>query len=137
MAAAEERLAQLKQAEALVLQDPSHYQAILPAVVALTTQTDYPLRRWIATFLTNTFASKVLDGQVKEDLASIVVDGLRRLAEEDVHSGVLKSCILCSSLVYPLLFRRVYRPLIPSLLGIGTEILLDAKIQRKLYYGGN
>ena len=107
---AEEQLAQLKQAEALVLQDPSHYPEILPAVLALASQPNCPLRRWISTFLANTFASKSLDGQAKEDLAVIVVDGLRRLIEEEVDSGVLKSCILCSSLIYPLLFRRVYPP---------------------------
>jgi hypothetical protein len=103
-----DRLLQLKQAEALVLQDPSHYPAILPAVLALSTQPDTPLRRWIANFLTNTFASRVLDTQAKEDLAaSGVVDSLRTLIE-DGDFGILKSCVLCSSLIYPLLFRRLY-----------------------------
>ena len=107
---AADRLAQLKQAEILVLKDPSHYPTILPAVVALTNLPDRPLRRWIANFLTNTFASRALDGQVKETLAPGVVDALRTLIE-DVDPAVLKSCILCSSLIYPLLFRRMYIPL--------------------------
>jgi len=105
---ASDTLVQLKQAEALVLQDPSHYPAILPAVLSLAAQPDVPLRRWIATFLTNTFASKSLDGQVKEDLAAVgVVDALRLLIE-DGNAAVLKSCVLCSSLIYSLLFRRMY-----------------------------
>ena len=108
--AAAERLVQLKQAEALVLQDPTHYPAILPAVLALAIQPDTPLRRWIANFLTNTFASKSLDGQVKEDLAAGgVVDSLRTLIE-DGDGAVIKSCVLCSSLIYPILFRRMYGP---------------------------
>jgi symplekin len=106
---AADRLAQLKQAEILVLKDPSHYPTILPAVLALTNLPDRPLRRWIANFLTNTFASRVLDGQVKETLAAGVVDGLRTLIK-DADPVVLKSCILCSSLIYPLLFRRLYFP---------------------------
>ena len=78
-----DQLVQLKQAEALVLQDPSHYPAILPAVLALSNQPDRPLRRWIATFLTNTFASRVVDAQVKENLAaSGVVDSLLVLIED-------------------------------------------------------
>lgn len=106
---AADRLAQLKQAETLVLKDPSHYPTILPAVLALTNLPDRPLRRWIANFLTNTFASRALDGQVKETLAAGVVDALTTLIE-DPDSAVLKSCILCSSLIYPLLFRRMYLP---------------------------
>ena len=105
---AADRLAQLKQAEILVLKDPSHYPTILPAVVALTNLPDRPLRRWIANFLTNTFASGQLDGQVKETLAATgVVDALSALIDDD-DSAVLKSCILCSSLIYPLLFQRMY-----------------------------
>lgn len=103
-----DRLLQLKQAEALVLQDPSHYPTILPAVLALSAQPDTALRRWIAHFLTNTFASRALDTQVKEDLAaSGVVDSLRTLID-DGDFGILKSCVLCSSLIYPILFRRLY-----------------------------
>ena len=105
-----DRLLQLKQAEQLVLQDPSHYPTILPAVLALAAQPDTPLRRWIANFLTNTFASRVLGAQAKEDLAaSGVVDSLSTLLE-DVDFGVLKSCVLCSSLIYPILFQRLYLP---------------------------
>jgi symplekin len=104
-----DKLTQLKQAEALVLQDPSHYPTILPAVLALSAQPDRPLRRWIANFLVNTFSSRALDSQVKEDLASGVVDSLRTLVD-DADPGVLKSCVQCSSLIYPLLFRRMYFP---------------------------
>jgi hypothetical protein len=105
---AADRLSQLKQAEILVLKDPSHYPAILPAILALTNQPDRPLRRWIANFLTNTFASRALDGQVKETLAATgVVDALSTLME-DADAVVVKSCILCGSLIYPLLFRRMY-----------------------------
>jgi hypothetical protein len=103
---AQDRLPQLKQAEALVLQDPSHYPAILPAVLVFAAQPDIPLRRWIANFLTSTFASKTLDGQLKEDLAAGVVDTLRLFVDE-TDPGVLKSCVQCSSLIYPLLFRRM------------------------------
>jgi symplekin len=103
---AEEQLAQLKQVEILVLQDPSQYPVIFPHVVALSTRPDRPLRRWIANFLTNTFASRTLDGQVKEDLATGTVDALRTLLD-DSDFGVVKSCVLCSSLIYPLLFRRM------------------------------
>jgi symplekin len=103
---AQDRLPQLKQAEALVLQDPSHYPAILPAVLVFAVQPDIPLRRWIANFLTSTFASKTLDGQLKEDLAVGVVDTLRLFVDE-TDPSVLKSCVQCSSLIYPLLFRRM------------------------------
>jgi hypothetical protein len=104
---ATDRLVQLKQAETLVLQDPSYYPKILPSVLALAAQPDQPLRRWIANFLTNTFASKLIDGPVKEDLAaSGVVDALQTLIEGG-DFGLLKSCLLCSSLIYPILFRRV------------------------------
>jgi hypothetical protein len=104
-----------KQAEALVLQDPSHYPAILPAVLALAANPDRPLRRWIANFLTNTFTNKLLDEQVKEDLAAGVVDTLRTLSD-DGDFGVLKACVLCSSLIYPILFRRMYILPFPPLL---------------------
>jgi hypothetical protein len=103
----EAKLTQLKQAEALVLADPSHYSTILPAVLALAAQPDIPLRHWISNFLVNTFSSRVLDPQVKGDLASGVVDTLRILVD-DTDAGVLKSCVQCSSLIYPLLFRRMY-----------------------------
>jgi hypothetical protein len=102
---AAEQLAQLKQVEILVLQDPSQYPVIFPHVLALSTRPDRPLRQWIANFLTHTFASRSLDRQVKEDLASGVVDPLRTLLD-DGDFGVLKSSILCASLIYPLLFRR-------------------------------
>jgi symplekin len=104
---AEAKLTQLKQAEALVLADPSHYPTILPAVLALAAQPDIPLRHWIANFLVNTFSSRTLDPQVKEGLSSGVVDALRILVDE-TDTGVLKSCVQCSSLIYPLLFRRMY-----------------------------
>lgn len=104
---AAERLVQLRQAEALVLQDPSHYPTILSAVLPLATQPDPPLHRWIAHFLTNTFASRILDAGVKEDLAaSGVVDTLLFLCE-DRDLGVVKHCVLCGSLIYPILFRRM------------------------------
>jgi len=106
MASAEQQLAQLKQAELLVKQDPTHYPTIIPAVLALTVQQDRSLRRWIANFLTDTFASRSLETQIKEDLATVSVDPLRTLIE-DVDDVVLKSSILCSSLIYPLLFRRM------------------------------
>ena len=105
---AADRLSQLKQAEILVLKDPSHYPAILPAILALTNQPDRPLRRWIANFLTNTFASAALDGQVKETLAAGGVVAALRTLIEDGDAAVLKSSILCGSLIYPLLFRRMY-----------------------------
>ena len=108
---ASDRLAQLKQAETLVLQDPSYYPKILPAVLALAGQSDRSLRRWIAEFLCSTFASRLLDGTAKEDLAaSGVLDALQTLSSDEFEVGVLKSCVLCSSLIYPLLFRRVYLP---------------------------
>jgi hypothetical protein len=130
---AAERLVQLKQAEALVLQDPSHYPTILPAVLALSTQPDPPLRRWIAHFLTNTFASRVLDTLVKEDLVSSGVVDVLQVLTEDTDFGVVKSCILCSSLVYPILFRRMYF----ALTLCGAECV-DVRILRiHLRYGGN
>lgn len=95
-----------QQAETLVAQDPSHYPSILPAILALVVQPSTSLRRWIAHFLTNTFANKRLDAQVKEDLATTVLDALRTLID-DGDFTVVKSCVLCSSLIYPLLFRRV------------------------------
>jgi len=107
MATAEQQLTQLKQAELLVQQDSSHYPTILPAVLALSAQRDITLRRWIANFLTNTFASKQLESQLKEDLATLSLDPLRTLIEGD-DDLVLKNCILCSSLIYPILFRRMY-----------------------------
>ena len=95
-----------QQAETLVQQDPSHYPSILPAILALVVQPSTSLRHWIANFLTNTFANKRLDAQVKEDLATTVLDALRTLID-DGDFTVVKSCVLCSSLIYPLLFRRM------------------------------
>jgi len=95
-----------QQAETLVQQDPSHYPSILPAILALVVQPSTSLRRWIANFLTNTFANRRLDAQVKEDLATTVLDALRTLID-DGDFAVVKTCVLCSSLIYPLLFRRM------------------------------
>jgi len=102
-----EPLAQLKQAEQLVLHDPSLYPTILPHVLALTPQQDRSLRRWIANFLNQTFASKALDAQGKEDLSTLgVLEALNTLIDDGDYV-VVKSCVLCSSLIYPLLFRRM------------------------------
>jgi symplekin len=114
MSTAEQQLSQLKQAEILVQQDPSHYPTILPAVLALALQPDTVLRRWIANFLINTFASRTLDSQVKEDLAATALDPIRSILEGG-DDAVLKSCILSSSLIYPILFRRMY-PFYPNTL---------------------
>ena len=102
-----EPLAQLKQAEQLVLQDPSLYPTILPHVLALAPQQDRTLRRWIAQFLNSTFASRQLDAQAKEDLAPLGVLEALGVLIDDGDFGVVKSCVLCSSLIYPLLFRRM------------------------------
>jgi hypothetical protein len=125
-----ERLAQLKQAEALVLQDPSYYDKILPNVVALAGQPDKSLRRWIGSFLKSTFASGVLDSAAKEELAVLgVVDALQTLVNDELDGAVLKSVVLCSSLIYPLLFRRMYVPL--------TPLRQDAKTLLRLICGQN
>jgi|SRR5579859_7363651 len=131
---AEEQLLQLKQAESLLQQDPTYYPTIFPAVLALATQQHIPLRRWIANFLCNTFSSRVVEGAVKAELAATTVDTLRGLIE-DVDSVVVKSCVQCSSLIYPLLFQKVYPSLFPYicpacpktrvlLLGLYGELLM-------------
>lgn len=111
-----ERLAQLRQADDLLAQDASHYPTIFPVFLTLAAQPDVPTRRWIASFLTRTFSShSSLDTEVKESLLvrnqGAALDSiLTLLADGNADAGVLKNTILSSSLIYPILFRKMYVP---------------------------
>jgi hypothetical protein len=115
-----ERLAQLKAAEDLLAQDASHYPAIFPVVLQLTTQRDIPTRRWIAAFLTRTFSSRSsLDATGKEALLVLnngaALDALLALLGWNADAGVVKSTVLSSSLIYPILFQKMYVPFMSRL----------------------
>jgi hypothetical protein len=110
-----ERLAQLTAAEDLLAQDASHYPAIFPVVLQLTTQHDVPTRRWIAAFLTRTFSPRSsLDATGKEALLVLnngaALDALLALLGGGPDAGVVKSTVLSSSLIYPILFQKMYAP---------------------------
>lgn len=110
-----ERLAQLKAAEDLLAQDASHYPAIFPVVLQLTTQQDVPTRRWITAFLTRTFSPRSsLAATGKEALLELnngaALDALSALLEGNADAGVVKSTVLSSSLIYPILFQKMYVP---------------------------
>jgi hypothetical protein len=112
-----ERLAHLKQADDLLAQDTSQYPTIVPVVLSLAAQPDVPTRRWIAAFLTRTFSPlSSLDTAGKEALLALnngaVLDSLLSLLAEggDADAGVVKSTVLSSSLIYPILFRKMYPP---------------------------
>ena len=114
-----ERLSQLKQADDLLAQDASHYPAIFPVVLTLAAQPDAQTRRWIAAFLTRTFSARPsLDAEAKEALLArdhgAVLDSLLTLLSEgNGDAAVVKNTVLSSSLIYPILFRRMYVPRCP------------------------
>ncbi|KAF3938496.1 Symplekin [Dactylella cylindrospora] len=103
-----DKIWQLNQARALVLQDPTYYpdilNGILPIIVAPSSVIE--LRRWGSDFLAETFSSPLLAVQKKQELALTCLTPLMTLLGE-METGILKNVIQCSSSIYPLIFRYI------------------------------
>lgn len=103
----DEQIEQLDYARRLVLREPNNYPQIVQGVLPLVGRdTRVELKRWVASFLAEAFASPQLAAQQKEGLALIVLDILRSLVEnpqEDV--AVLQSVVQAAASIYPLVLR--------------------------------
>jgi symplekin len=103
----DEQIKQLDDARRLVLSDPSYYPRIIQGILPIINpEAIVELKRWVAQFLAEGFASPQLPAQQKEALALIVLDTLKDLLEnvqEDVV--VLQSVVQTAASIYPLVLK--------------------------------
>lgn len=105
--AVEVQIKQLEDARKLVLSDPTHYPQIIQVILPIVAPgARVELRRWVADFLAETFASPAIPLAQKETLSLIVLETLKGLIErEGEDASVVKSVVQTAASVYPLVFR--------------------------------
>lgn len=103
----EEQIKQLDDARKLMLSDATYYSQIIPGLLPLTNRdARIELKRWVADFLAETFASPQLPAQQKEKLALTVLDTLRSLVENPHEDPiVVESVVQTAASIYPLVLR--------------------------------
>jgi symplekin len=103
----EQQIKQLDDARKLVLSDANYYPTIIQGILPIVAPpARVELRRWVADFLAETFASPTIAASQKETLSLIVLETLRSLIENPVEdAAVVKSVVQTAASVYPLVFR--------------------------------
>jgi symplekin len=103
----EQQIKQLDDARKLVLSDATYYSHIIQGVLPIVAPgARVELRRWVADFLAETFASPTIAPAQKETLSLIVLETLRNLIENPAEdAAVVKSVVQTAASVYPLVFR--------------------------------
>lgn len=103
----EEQIKQLGDARKLVLSDANFYPTIVQNILPIVAPgARVELRRWVADFLAETFASPTIAASQKETLSLIVLETLRNLIENPAEdAAVVKSVVQTAASVYPLVFR--------------------------------
>lgn len=108
----EEQLLQLRDARKLVLSDVKYYPNIVQVVLPILAPTSgSTVRRWVADFIAEAFASPALPSKDKETLCLLVLEHLKQTLErpkEDPY--VLKSIIMAAASIYPLAMRWMCVP---------------------------
>jgi len=103
----EQQISQLNDARKLVLGDATYYPTIIQGILPIAGPgAKVELRRWVADFLAETFASPALSAGNKETLSLVVLDTLKGLIETNGEdAAVVKSVVQTAASVYPLVFR--------------------------------
>ncbi len=103
----EQQIKQLDDARKLVLSDSTHYPLIIQGILPIVaTPARVELRRWVADFLAETFASPTIAASQKETMSLIVLETLKSLIENPSEdAAVVKSVVQTAASVYPLVFR--------------------------------
>ncbi|PMD49914.1 uncharacterized protein K444DRAFT_657788 [Hyaloscypha bicolor E] len=105
----EQQIKQLDDARKLVLSDANYYPQIIQGILPIVAPpARVELRRWVAEFLAETFASPSIALSQKETLSLIVLETLRALIENPSEdAAVVKSVVQTAASVYPLVFRWI------------------------------
>jgi symplekin len=105
-----DQVAQLNAARNLVLGDAALYPQIVNGILPIVgANARLELRRWGADFLAETFASPMLAGPQKQQLAPMVLQSIQDiLALPETDTAVLSSLVQASASLYPLIFRHMY-----------------------------
>jgi symplekin len=103
----EQQIKQLGDARKLVLGDANYYPRIIEGILPIVAPpARVELRRWVADFLAETFASPTIAVTQKETLSLVVLETLKDLIEKPGEdAAVVKSVVQTAASVYPLVFR--------------------------------
>jgi symplekin len=106
-------LNQLRAARDIVLHDPTPYPQVVAGILqVISPAAQVEARRWGADFLAEAFASPVVTADVKQQMATLVLDTLagwldrKKTLGEDEDNSVVKSAIQCAASIYPFVFRH-------------------------------
>jgi symplekin len=105
-----EQIKQLDDARRLVLSDANYYPQIIQGILPIINrEARIELKRWVADFLAETFASPTVPSQQKETLSLIVLETLKSMLENPHEdSAVVKSVVQTAASIYPYVFRWMY-----------------------------
>ncbi len=106
----DQQIKQLGDARKLVLTDATHYPQIIQGILPIVAPgARVELRRWVADFLAETFASPAIPAHQKETLSLLVLETLKNMIENPQEDhAVVKSVVQTAASVYPLVFRWMY-----------------------------
>jgi symplekin len=116
----EDQIKQLDDARRLVLSDANYYTQIIQGILPIINrEARVELKRWVADFLAEAFASPQVPAQQKESLGLIVLETLKSLLENPQEdSVVVESVVQTAASLYPLVLRWMYvvpySPLMPK-----------------------
>lgn len=104
------QIKQLGDARKLVLSDASHYPQIIQGILPIAAPgARVELRRWVADFLAETFASPSIPSQQKESLSLLMLETLKVMIESPQEDpAVVRSVVQTAASVYPLVVRWMY-----------------------------
>lgn len=102
-----DQLRHLEDARKLVLSDSNYYAAIVPGILPITSASSaVELRRWGAEFIAEVVSAPAVPTATRMELCLKILETLKRLVEEpDLDIFILKSVIMASASVYPLILR--------------------------------
>lgn len=105
----EQQIKQLDDARKLVFTDATYYGTIIEGILPIAAPgSRVELRRWVADFLAETFASPSIPAQRKEEMSLVVLDTLKSMIENlQEDPAVVKSVVQTAASLYPLVVRRM------------------------------
>jgi symplekin len=103
----EQQINQLNDARKLVLGDANYYPTIIQGILPIVAPgARVELRRWVADFLAETFASPTIPPSQKETLSLVVLEKLKYMIEDPQEDlAVVKSVVQTAASIYPHVFR--------------------------------
>lgn len=104
-----QQIAQLEQARKHVLDDASHYSAIVPGILPIVgPSAALEIQRWGTDFLAESFASPALSMHTKEALSVQVLETLKGYLQSPADDEyVVKSVVQTTASIYGLIFRHI------------------------------